>query len=154
MADPVSPIPKGYEGVIPYLYVRGAAEAIDFYRKAFDAEETLRMPNPDGAIGHAELRIHGAMVMLADEVPDRGIRSPQTLGGTSAGFVLYAEDVDAVFQRAIEAGAVATQPVEDKFYGDRAGTLADPFGHEWTVMTHVEDVLPEEMERRIAAQQG
>jgi PhnB protein len=144
----VKPIPEGYRTLTPYLYIRGAGEAIDFYTKAFDAKERVRMPGPGGTVGHAELDIGDSMIMLAEESPDMGVSSPQTLGGTGVSFMVYVEDVDAAFKKAVEAGAKATRPVEDKFYGDRMGSLRDPFGHEWTLGTHVEDVSPSEMERR------
>ncbi|MDQ3624649.1 MAG: VOC family protein [Verrucomicrobiota bacterium] len=153
MSTPVNPIPEGFHTLTPYLIVKGAAEAIDFYKRAFDAKERFRLPMPDGkAIGHAELTIGDSIVMLADEFPDLGHRSPQSLGGTAVSFVLYVEDADAAFERAIEAGATVQQPLEDKFYGDRAGCVVDPFGHQWTLMTHQEDVPPEEIERRMAAE--
>ena len=144
-------VPEGYTTVTPYLIVRGASDAIDFYTRAFGASEIMRFAAPDGKIGHAELQIGGSRVMLADEHPDRGYRSPQSWGGSGTGIMLYLEDVDEVFNRALKAGAKALQPVKDQFYGDRSGTLLDPFGHWWTVATHVEDVPQEEMERRAQA---
>ena len=144
----VKPIPEGYRSVTPYLYVRGAARAIEFYAKAFGAQETVRMPGPNDTVGHAELRIGDSMIMLADEDPERGVRAPDTIGGTATSMLLYVEDVDTVFRNAIEAGATETRPVEDQFYGDRMGSLRDPFGHEWSIGTHVEDVSPKEMEKR------
>ena len=149
---PVKPIPDGYHSLTPYLIVNGAARAIDFYRRAFGAVELLRMEEPDGRVGHAELRIGDSTVMLADEYPEIGARTPQTIGGTPVSLVLYVEDVDATVARAVAAGAKLTRPVADQFYGDRTGGLTDPFGHVWYVATHVEDVSPEEMERRRAAQ--
>jgi PhnB protein len=148
MKSNAKPIPEGYEAPTPYLVVRGAAAAIDFYKKAFGAKEVMRMPGPDGRIGHADVRIGGGHVMLADESPEMGHRSPGSLGGSPVSLVLYVENADEVVQRAVGAGAKVTRPVKDEFYGDRAGTLTDPFGHIWHVMTHVEDVSPEEMEKR------
>jgi len=150
MAD-VSPIPTGFEGATPYLTVHDGAAALDFYVKAFGAVETTRMPDPAGKIGHAEVKIGGATIMLSDEYPDMGIVSPKTLGGASSGVLIYVEDVDAVFARAVAAGAVVLQPVTDQFYGDRSGQVADPFGHKWSFATHIEDVAPEEMDARAAA---
>jgi PhnB protein len=144
-------VPEGYTTVTPYLIVRGASDAIDFYTRAFGASEIMRFAAPDGKIGHAELQIGGSRVMLADEHPDRGYRSPQSWGGSGTGIMLYLEDVDEVFNRALKAGAKALDPVKDQFYGDRSGTLLDPFGHWWTVATHVEDVPQDEMERRAQA---
>jgi PhnB protein len=148
---PVQPIPDGYHTVTPYLFVDGAAGAIEYYRTAFGARELLRMPDPQGRIGHAEIRIGDSVIMLADEHHEMGYRGPRTLGGTSVSILLYLADVDAVFERAISAGGKALRPVADQFYGDRMGTLEDPFGHVWTLGTHIEDVSPEEMKRRMAA---
>ena len=142
----VKPIPDGYATVTPYLYVRGAARAIDFYSKAFGAIELYRLANPDGRIGHAEILIGTSRIMLADEFPEMNVKGPQSLEGTSVSFLIYVEDVDARFDRAIAAGATVLRPLKDQFYGDRSGTLADPFGHSWTIATHVEDVSPEEMQ--------
>jgi PhnB protein len=142
------PIPDGYRTATPYLIVRGAAEAIEFYKRAFGATEMLRMTDPQGRVGHAEIKIGDSVIMLADEHPAMGYRGPRSLGGSSVSILLYLEDVDAVFERAVKAGAKAHRPVIDQFYGDRSGTLEDPFGHIWTVATHVEDVPPEEMKRR------
>jgi PhnB protein len=147
----VQPIPAGYAGVTPYLIIRDATRALDFYKKAFGASELMRFPMPDGKIGHAEMKIGDGVFMLADETPEQGYTSPHTLGGTSVSMMFYVPDVDAVFSRAIAAGAVVRQPVKDQFYGDRSGTLADPFGHTWTIATHTEDVSAEEMQRRMAA---
>jgi PhnB protein len=146
-----SAIPDGYRSVTPYLIVKGAAEAIEFYKHVFGATEMLRMADAHGRIGHAEIKIGDSVVMLADEHPQMGYRSPSSLGGSSVSILLYLEEVDAVFARAITAGATAQREVSDQFYGDRTGTLKDPFGHVWTVATHVEDVAPEEMQRRAAA---
>jgi PhnB protein len=147
----VKPIPDGYRAVTPYLIVQGAARAIDFYRQVFGARERLRMGGPDGKVGHAELEIGDSVVMLADEVPEMGARSPQSVGGTPVQLVIYVEDVDATVATAVSAGARLVRPVENQFYGDRAGSLLDPFGHSWFVATHVEDVPPDELERRAAA---
>jgi PhnB protein len=141
-------IPDGYHSVTPYLIVNGAAKAIDFYKRAFGAVELMRMPGPDGRIGHAEIRIGDSAIMLADEHPAMGYRSPQSLGGAAVNLMVYVERVDDVFGRAIAGGAKELQAIKDQFYGDRSGTLQDPFGHTWTVATHVEDVPPEEMRRR------
>ena len=146
----VKPIPDGYHSVTPYLSIKGAAEAIDYYKKAFGATELFRMEN-DGKIGHAEIKIGDSPVMLADEFPDMGFVSPKTLGGSPVGLMIYVDDVDTVFNRAIESGGVQVKPLQDQFYGDRSGTLKDPYGHVWTVATHKEDVAPEEMEKRMAA---
>jgi PhnB protein len=152
MPQPVRPIPEGYHSITPYLIVKGAAKAIDFYKAAFGATELFRMAQPDGRVGHAEIRIGDSVVMLADEHPDMGARSPQTIGGTPLSLLLYVPDVDAVVARAVAAGAQLTRPVADQFYGDRSGILTDPFGHSWFVSTHVEDVPPDELERRASAQ--
>jgi len=141
-------IPDGYHSVTPYLIVKGAAEAIDFYKHAFGATELMRMAGPDGRIGHAELRIGDSVIMLADEHPEMGHHSPKSLGGAGVGLMVYVERVDQVFKRAIASGAKELQPVKDQFYGDRSGTLQDPFGHKWTVATHVEDISTDEMRRR------
>ena len=144
-------IPDGYHSATPYLIVKGAADAIEFYKRAFGAIELFRMADPSGRIGHAEIRIGDSVIMLADEHPDAGYRGPRSLGGSAVSIMLYLADVDAVFARALAAGARAQRSVADQFYGDRSGTLEDPFGHVWTVATHVEDVAPEEIERRMAA---
>jgi PhnB protein len=141
--------PPGYHSVTPYLAVDGAAEAIDWYGRAFGASEVMRMEH-GGKIGHAEIRIGNSHVMLADEHPEMNHIGPKTRGGATASFMIYLDDVDSAFRTAIEAGATELRPVSDQFYGDRAGTLADPFGHVWTLATHVEDVPEEEMERRMA----
>ena len=144
-------IPEGYRTATPYLIVKGAADAIEFYQRVFGATEMLRMADPQGRVGHAELRIGDSVIMLADEHPAMGYRSPRSLGGSSVSILLYLEGVDAVFERAVKAGAKALRPVTNQFYGDRSGTLEDPFGHVWTIATHVEDVPPEEMKRRAEA---
>jgi PhnB protein len=146
----VKPIPDGYPRVTPYLIIEGAAEAIDFYRSVFGAEERFRLPAPEGRIGHAELAIGNSVIMLADQAPEMDARDPNTVGGTPVSLHVYVEDSDAVFARAIEAGARELRPVEDRFYGDRSGAFEDPFGHRWDVATHVEDVPPEEMDKRMA----
>jgi PhnB protein len=147
----VKPIPDGYHAVTPYLIVKGAAKAIEFYKAAFGATELMRMADPSGKVMHAEVKIGDSVVMLADEHPEYGAVGPQTLGGTPVGLAVYVPDVDAVFGRAIEAGGKVERPVKDQFYGDRSGTLIDPFGHKWTVATHVEDLSEEEMCRRAEA---
>ena len=144
------PIPEGYHSVTPYLIVTGAASAIEFYKHAFGAKEVMRIPHPDGRVGHAELQIGDSRIMLADEFPEIGARSPMSLGGTPVGIQLYVDDVDAVTARALAAGAKMLRPLKDQFYGDRSGTLNDPFGHQWTISTHKEDISPEEMQRRAA----
>jgi PhnB protein len=141
-------IPDGYHSVTPYLIINGAAAAIEFYKRAFGATELMRMASPDGKIGHAEIRIGDSTVMLADEHPAMGYRSPQSLGGAGVSLMVYVERVDEVFKRAVGGGAKELQPLKDQFYGDRSGTLQDPFGHTWTLATHIEDVPPDEMRRR------
>jgi PhnB protein len=145
------PIPDGYRTATPYLIVKGAAEAIEFYKRAFGATELMRMADPKGRVGHAEIRIGDSVIMLADEYPEMGHRGPRSLGGSSVSILLYLEDVDTVFERALKAGARAQRPVQNQFYGDRSGTLEDPFGHVWTIATHVEDVPEEELKRRAEA---
>jgi PhnB protein len=147
----VKPIPDGYQTVTPYLIVSGAAKALEFYKKAFGAKERMRLASPDGKIGHAEIQIGDSVVMLADEFPQMGAKSPQTIGGTPVGICVYVEKVDAVFQQALAAGGKEERAVKDQFYGDRSGTFIDPFGHKWTVATHIEDVTPEEIGKRMAA---
>jgi PhnB protein len=151
MPASTKPIPDDYRAVTPYLIVKGAAAAIDFYQQAFGATEFMRMPGPGGMIMHAEVRIGSGPVMLADEFPQMGALSPQSVGGSPVFLLAYFEDVDAVFNRAVAAGAKVVRPLQDQFYGDRTGTLADPFGHQWTLATRKEDVSPEEMGRRMAA---
>lgn len=147
----VKPVPDGYNTVTPYLIVRQAANAIDFYQKAFGAEPHHRMDGPGGKVMHAELRIGSSHIMLADEMPEMGFVGPQSLGGTSVSILLYVEDVDARFKQAVAAGASVSRPLQDQFYGDRSGTIQDPFGHVWTISTHKEDVSDEEVSRRVAA---
>jgi len=144
----VQSIPTGYHTVTPYLIVRNAAAALDFYKKAFGAVELMRFPGPGGKLMHAEMKIGDSPVMLADEMPEEGHVGPQTLGGAAVSLLLYVENVDARFAQAIAAGATVKRAVADQFYGDRTGTLADPFGHVWSIGTHIEDVSPEEMDRR------
>ena len=144
----VKPIPEGYQTVTPYLVIQGAGAAIDYYKKVFGATERMRMPAPGGMIGHAELTIGGSVIMLADEFPQMGFSGPKAIGGTPVSLMLYVPNVDEVFKRAVDAGAKPLRPVADQFYGDRMGTLEDPFGHVWSIGTHVEDVSPEEMRRR------
>ena len=146
----VNPVPAGYHEVTPYLSVRGASDAINFYKKAFGAKEMMRIGGPDGRVGHAEIQIGGSRVMLSDEYPEMDFLGPETRGGTSVHLHVYVKDVDAVIERAVSAGAKLLRPVEDKFYGDRSGALQDPFGHVWHVSTHVEDVPPKEMKKRAA----
>ena len=147
----VKAIPTGYAGVTPYLIVRDAAKQIDFYKKAFGATEVMRFPGPEGRIAHAEIRIGEGVVMLADESPEMGHKSPQTLGGTAVTLMFYVQDVDAQFANAVAAGGKVKHELKDQFYGDRSGTLVDPSGHIWTIATHKEDVSPDEMERRMTA---
>jgi PhnB protein len=147
---PVKPIPDGYHSVTPYLIVDGGAKAIDFYKRAFGAKELGRMEMPGGRIGHAEIQIGNSRIMLADEFPEMDARGPQALGGSPVGLMIYVEDVDASFRQAIAAGGKELRPVVDQFYGDRSGTLADPFGHKWTISTHKEDVSSEELHKRFA----
>lgn len=151
MPQAVKPIPDGYHSVTPYLIVNDAAKAIEFYKAAFGATELFRMAQPDGRVGHAEIRIGDSHVMLADEFPEMGARSPRTIGGSPVSLLVYVPDVDTVVARAVSAGAQLTRPVADQFYGDRSGVVTDPFGHSWFVSTHVEDVPPDELERRAAA---
>jgi PhnB protein len=150
----VKPIPEGYHTVTPYLCCKDAAAAIEFYKKAFGATELMRMGDPSGKIGHAEIQIGDSHVMLADEFPEMGFLSPQSVGGSPVMMHLYVEDVDAIVPKAVAAGAKVTRPVADQFYGDRGGQLQDPFGHKWYVSTHKEDVSPEELKKRIAAMSG
>jgi PhnB protein len=151
MSNTVKPIPDGYTAVTPYLIVDGASAAIAFYQKVFGALELFRLAGPDGRVGHAELMINDSRIMLADEFPAMGARGPGSFGGSPVRLLLYVDDVDDTAKRAVEAGAKLVRPVENQFYGDRAGGLEDPFGHYWHIATHVEDVSPEEMERRAAA---
>ena len=147
----VKPIPEGYHTIVPYLLVRNAAAALEYYKKAFGAKEIMRF-EMGGRIGHADMTIGDSHFMLADEHPEMGYVGPETLGGTTFGMALYVDNVDELFQRAIDAGGKVERDVADQFYGDRTGTLLDPFGHKWSISTHVEDVSEEEMERRAKAQ--
>ena len=149
MAD-VKPIPEGYHSVTPYLIIKGAAQALDFYKTAFGAIELFRMEH-NGQIGHAENKIGDSPIMLADEQPEMKYLSPTSLGGTPVSIMIYVDDCDTIYKQAIDAGAVELKGLQDQFYGDRSGTLADPFGHIWTVATHKEDVSSEEIERRLAS---
>jgi PhnB protein len=153
MPNAVKPIPDGFHTVTPYMVMKNASAALEFYKKAFGAAVLVVMPGPGGKVMHAEIQIGDCRVMLADEVPELGYRGPESLGGSSVSLCLYVEDVDAAAQRALDAGAKVLRPVQDQFYGDRTGTFADPFGHVWTIMTHKEDVSPEEMRSRMAKMQ-
>jgi PhnB protein len=150
------PIPDGYHTATPYLICQGAAQAIDYYKKALGASEVMRFAAPDGKIGHAEIKIGDSIIMLADEYPDMGFKSPKAFGGTPVSIMLYVTDVDARFNQAVAAGATVLRPVKDQFYGDRSGTLVDPFGHVWTIGTHKEDLTPEEVHQRaeVAMKEG
>jgi len=150
----VKPIPDDYPRATPYLHVDGASAAIDFYREVFDATERMRMLAPDDKIGHAEIQIGDSVIMLSDEYPEMDICGPETLGGTPVTIMVYVNDVDAVFDRAVSAGAKALRPVQDQFYGDRSGQFEDPFGHRWSVATRIEEVPPEEMDKRAAEAMG
>ena len=148
------PIPDGYHTATPYLIIGGAGDAIEFYKKAFGAKELFRFPTPDGKIGHAEIKIGDSPIMLADEFPEMGYKGPQTLGGSPVSIMIYVEDVDTIFNQAVAAGATVKEAVTDKFYGDRLGTVTDPFGHVWHISTHKEDVSIEEMQKRAQAAHG
>jgi PhnB protein len=143
-------IPEGFGTVTPYMIVRGGSEALEFYNKVFNATELYRMPMPNGKLGHAEFRIGNSRLMLADEAPEMNVRAPQSLGGSPVGMCIYVEDCDSVFNRAVAAGAKVERPLADQFYGDRSGTVVDPFGHKWTIATHKEEVSPEEIKERMA----
>ncbi len=147
----VKPVPEGYRRLQPYLIVDDAAKALDFYTRVFGATERMRIPGRGGKVGHAEIAIGDSVIMLADEHPEMGARGPRAFRGSPVSFVLYVENVDATVKEAVAAGARLVRPVEDKFYGDRSGTIEDPFGHQWHVATHIEDVPPEEVARRAAA---
>ena len=152
MSTPVKPIPDGYSVVTPSLIIPGAAQALDFYKAAFGATERMRLEMPGGILGHAEIQIGDSVVMMADEFPQMGARGPAAYGGSPVSLHVYVTDVDAVVARAVELGAKVTRPVANQFYGDRSGTITDPFGHTWNIATHVEDVTPEETKRRMAKQ--
>lgn len=147
----VKPVPQGYHTATPYLVVKGASRAIEFYKTAFGATELMRFADPSGRIAHAEIKIGDSPIMLGDEHPEMGARSPESFGGSPVSIMLYVEDVDVVSKKALAAGAKEIRPVKDQFYGDRSGTVTDPFGHTWTISTHKEDVAPEEMQRRMKA---
>jgi len=153
MATKIQAIPKGYHTFTPYINIKGAAEAIEFYKRAFGAKEVGRINMPDGSVAHAEIQIGDSKIFMAEENEQWGNVSPQTLGGSPVALCLYVEDVDAVFARAVQEGAKVTgeMEVKDQFYGDRAGSLTDPFGHKWSIMTHIEDVSFEEMQQRMDA---
>lgn len=146
----VSAIPKGYHSITPYLIVNGATKAIEYYRQVFNAVLIMQMPLPDGGVAHAEIKIGDSHVMLSDMCPEQHFKSPDELGGTPVSVMLYVEDVDTVFAKAIALGATEVRPVHDQFYGDRAGTLQDPFGHVWTIGTHVEDISEDELNKRMS----
>jgi len=150
----VKAVPEGYHSVTPYLFIKGAASAIDYYKNVFGAKERMRMPGPNNQVMHAELQIGDSTIMLADENPQIGARSPLTLGGPTSSLHVYVESVDTTVQKAVEAGAKLLRPVKDQFYGDRSGTIIDPSGHMWSIATHVEDVSPEEMQARAAKAQS
>jgi PhnB protein len=147
----VNPIPEGYHAITPYLCIKGAASAIEFYKRALGATETMRMPHPDGRVAHAELKIGSAKIMLADEFPEMGVLSPTTIGGTPVTLHMYVQDVDALVTKATAEGLKVLRPVQDQFYGDRGGKFEDPYGHHWWIATHKEDVAPDEMAKRAAA---
>jgi PhnB protein len=144
----VQPVPEGYHTLTPYLAVEDAATAIDYYQRAFGAKERIRMETPDGKIGHAELEIGDSLVMLSDPFPQSSTRPPKEIGGTSASVFMYVEDVDSVVKKAVDEGATVTMEVEDQFWGDRFGTITDPYGHVWSIATHIEDLTPEEIAER------
>ena len=154
MKNEVSWIPQGYHSATPYLIIRGAARAIEFYKRAFGATEMLRMDTPDGSVGHAEIKIGDSVIMLGDENIEAGICSPKALNGSPVSILLYVQDVDAITAQAVAAGAKITRPIKDQFYGDRTGGVEDPFGHQWYLATHIEDVPLDEMKRRMAAMAG
>jgi PhnB protein len=150
MKTTVKPVPEGYHTVTPYLFITNAAKAIEFYKTAFGAVELARLATPEGKVAHAELQLGDSRIMLAEECAEWATRSPQSLGGSAVCLMLYVEDVDRVVGQAVAAGATLPKPVEDQFYGDRSGSITDPFGHRWTIATHKEDVSPEETKRRAA----
>lgn len=152
MTRKVKPIPDGYHSVTPYLIIDGAAKALDFYKKAFNATEIMRMPMPNGKIGHAEIRIGDSPIMLSDEFPEMDAKGPKAFGGSPIKIHLYVEDSDAIFKQAVAAGAKVLRPMENQFYGDRSGMVTDPFGYCWNISTHTEDLSPDEIEERVKAQ--
>lgn len=147
----VKPIPDGYHSITPYLIIKGAAQALEFYNKAFGAREIMRVPGANGTVGHAEIQIGDSKLMLADECPDMEFLSPTSRGGSSVSLLIYVEDVDNRFNQAVAAGAKVIRPLQDQFYGDRSGTIEDPFGHQWSIATHIEDVSMEEIQKRMDA---
>jgi PhnB protein len=151
---PVSPVPSGYSSITPYLIIDGAARALDWYRQAFGARETMRLSGPDGRVGHAEIEIGDSRIMLADEAPEHNAKAPGAFGGSPISLHLYVPDVDKTIAKAVSIGAEVKSQAEDKFYGDRMGSICDPFGHTWHITTHIEDVSVEEVERRMAAMAG
>jgi len=153
MSEKVNAVPEGFHALTPHLRVRGASEAIEFYKRAFGAEEITRMPGPDGKLMHAELTIGDSRLMLCDEFPDWGALSPQSLNGTGVTIHVYVQNVDAAFERAVGAGATVKMPLSDMFWGDRYGVVVDPYGHEWSIATHIADPTPEEMSAAMAAQE-
>jgi PhnB protein len=146
----VKPVPDGYHSITPYLFIKGAADAIDYYKNVFGAKERMRMPGPNGRVMHAELEIGDSIVMLADENLEIGAKSPKTLGGTSSTLHVYFDNVDNIAEKAVKTGATLVRPLKDEFYGDRAASIVDPFGHMWSIATHIEDVSPEEMKKRMS----
>jgi len=150
----VNAVPDGYHSVTPYLNISGAAEALEFYARAFNARELFRLPMPDGGVGHAEIRIGNSHIMLSDHCEQSPLQSPAALKGSSVAIYVYVDDVDSLFTQAVDAGATELNPVEDQFYGDRSGTLQDPFGHVWILATHMEDLTPEEVTKRAQAMFG
>ena len=151
MPSKVKPIPAGHHTVAPYLAIKNAVSALEFYKKAFGAIETYKLIVPDGRLGHAEIRLGNSLIVLSDEFPEFGGKAPESLGGSPVSIHLYVEDVDAFVKKAVAAGARELKPVADQFYGDRSGQLQDPYGHLWWVATHKEDVAPEEMQKRVQA---
>ena len=151
MANKAQAVPKGYHTVTPSLFVTGAAKAIDFYKKALGAEELMRFPGPGGAIMHAEIKVGDSIVMLADEMPEQGGRSPKSIGGTPVSFFVYREDVESAWKRAVDAGAKVLVPLADQFWGDRTGCLEDPFGHQWWLAQHVQDLTPDQIQKNAEA---
>jgi uncharacterized glyoxalase superfamily protein PhnB len=154
MAANVKPVPEGYHTITPHIIVRNAGQALEFYKQAFAAEEQFRMPGPDGRVMHAELRIGDSNLMLCEECPEMGARSPEALTGSPVTLHIYTKDADAAIDRAVKAGATITMPAENAFWGDRYGRVRDPFGHEWSIATHIEDLTPEEIDQRAAAAMG